>query len=41
LTGLPETLNGLPTMFLVDKQGKVINRTLQVRDLEDALRRAL
>jgi thiol-disulfide isomerase/thioredoxin len=34
-------INGLPTMFLVDKQGKVINRTLQVRDLEDALRRAL
>lgn len=32
---------GLPNLFLVGRDGKVLNRTLQVNDLEDALRRAL
>ena len=34
-------INGLPTLFIVDKQGKVTPWRLQIRDLEDALRRLL
>lgn len=34
-------INGLPTMFLVGGNGRVLNRTLQVSDLEEALRRAI
>lgn len=34
-------INGLPTLFLVGRDGRVINRTLQVNDLEDALKKAL
>ena len=34
-------INGLPTMFLVNKQGQVIDRTLRVGDLEGLLRREL
>jgi thiol-disulfide isomerase/thioredoxin len=32
---------GVPTLFLVGKDGKVINRTLHVGDLEDAVQKAL
>lgn len=34
-------INGLPTVFVLDREGKVISRTLQVNDLEDALKKAL
>ena len=34
-------INGLPTLFLIGKDGRVLNRTLQVGDLEAELRRAL
>jgi thiol-disulfide isomerase/thioredoxin len=34
-------INGLPHLFLVGRDGNVINRTLQVGDLETALRNAL
>ncbi len=32
---------GLPNVFLVGRDGKVISRTLQVNDLEEAVRKAL
>ena len=31
----------LPSMFLVGKDGKVINRSLQINELEEAVRRAV
>ena len=34
-------INILPTMFLVGKDGRVIDRSLQANDLEAALRKAL
>ena len=34
-------INSLPTLFLIGKDGRVLNRTLQVGDLEAELRRAL
>jgi hypothetical protein len=34
-------INGLPHVFLVGKDGKVVDRTLQVGDLEKELKRAL
>jgi tetratricopeptide (TPR) repeat protein len=34
-------IQGLPTIFLAGRDGKVINRTLQMSDLEDAVRKAL
>lgn len=34
-------IQGLPTLFLIGRDGKVINRTLQTVDLEDALKKAL
>lgn len=34
-------INSLPTLFLIGKDGRVLDRTLQVGDLEAALRRAL
>jgi thiol-disulfide isomerase/thioredoxin len=34
-------INGLPTLFLIGRDGRVVNRTLQVNDLEDALKKAL
>ncbi len=34
-------INAMPHLFLVGKDGKVINRTLQVGDLEIELRKAL
>ena len=34
-------INGLPHVFLIGKDGKVLNRTLQVLDLESELRKAL
>jgi thiol-disulfide isomerase/thioredoxin len=32
---------GLPTMFLVGKDGRVINRSIQINELEDAIKKAL
>jgi thiol-disulfide isomerase/thioredoxin len=32
---------GLPTLFLVGKDGRVINRSIQVNELDDAVRKAL
>src|SRR5262249_54538180 len=32
---------GLPNVFLVGRDGKVVDRTLQVTNLEEALRKAL
>jgi thiol-disulfide isomerase/thioredoxin len=32
---------GLPTLFLVGKDGNVLNRSLQINELEDALKKAL
>lgn len=32
---------GLPTLFLIGKDGNVISRTIQLRDLEDEVRKAL
>jgi hypothetical protein len=34
-------IQGLPTIFLAGRDGKVINRTLQISDLEDAVKKAL
>ena len=34
-------IQGLPTIFLAGRDGKVINRTLQITDLEDAVKKAL
>jgi len=34
-------IQGLPTLFLIGRDGKVINRTLQTVDLEEALKKAL
>ena len=34
-------IQGLPTIFLAGRDGKVINRTLQMSDLEDAVKKAL
>lgn len=34
-------IQGLPTLFLVGRDGKVLNRTLQTIDLEDAVKKAL
>ena len=34
-------ISGLPHLFLVGKDGRVLDRTLQVRDLEDLLKKAL
>lgn len=34
-------INGLPTMFLVDRNGNVIRHGLQINELEDALKKAL
>jgi len=34
-------IQGLPHLFLVGKDGRVLDRTLQVRDLEDLLKKAL
>src|SRR5262249_32871572 len=34
-------INGLPHLFLVGRDGRVVNRTLQVGDLADELRKAL
>jgi hypothetical protein len=34
-------INGLPHLFLVGKDGRVLDRTLQVGDLERELRKAL
>ncbi|MBI3407840.1 MAG: TlpA family protein disulfide reductase [Planctomycetes bacterium] len=34
-------INGLPTLFLVGRDGKVINRSLQVGELEPELKKAL
>lgn len=39
--GLRYGINGLPTLFLVGRDGRVISRTLQVGDLEEALKKAL
>jgi thiol-disulfide isomerase/thioredoxin len=33
-------IQGLPTLFLVGRDGKVLNRTLQMIDLEDAVKKA-
>ena len=46
-TGLNSTLalhygtTGLPMMFLVGKDGRVISRTLQISNLEDAIKKAI
>ncbi len=34
-------IQGLPTLFLVGRDGKVLNRTLQITDLEEAVKKAL
>lgn len=34
-------INSLPTVFIVGRDGRVVNRTVQVNDLEDALKKAL
>lgn len=34
-------INGLPTIFLIGRDGRVLQRTLQINDLEDALKKAL
>jgi hypothetical protein len=34
-------INGLPSMFLVGKDGKVISTKMQINDLEEAVRKAL
>jgi thiol-disulfide isomerase/thioredoxin len=34
-------INGLPSMFLVGKDGKVISTKIQINDLEEAIRKAL
>jgi thiol-disulfide isomerase/thioredoxin len=34
-------IQGLPTLFLVGRDGKVLQRSLQVADLEDAIKKAL
>jgi hypothetical protein len=42
-TGIPgyQAPIGLPTLFLVGKDGNVISRTIQVNDLEDAVQKGL
>ena len=39
--GVQFGINGLPTMFLIGRDGRVLNRTLQIGDLDEALRKAL
>jgi thiol-disulfide isomerase/thioredoxin len=34
-------INGLPTMFLIGKDGKVISTKMQINDLEEAVKKAL
>jgi hypothetical protein len=34
-------ISGLPTLFLVGRDGRVVNRTLHINDLEDAIKKAL
>jgi hypothetical protein len=34
-------INTLPTVFIVGRDGRVQNRTVQVTDLEEALKKAL
>lgn len=34
-------INGLPTLFLVGRDGRVLNRSLQIGDVEAELKKAL
>jgi thiol-disulfide isomerase/thioredoxin len=40
LLALQYGIQGLPTLFFVGRDGKVISRTLQITDLEEAIRKA-